>query len=292
MVRQISEISSQRRVIASVTVLLSILFGPATWAADSGMAAPPAWVSKLTILPAGDAVEVVPCRLDFTVSWSKVVVAGKTRITIGGLKDERYPGKLIGVSEGGSRGAARLIWPYDHSFTSVMDPQSLRPIAFHSVEIDRKETLWTTNRYGRSGADIKAVTLRKKDGRREEKTEKFPFPQVHDLMSAFLYARSLTVEVGDEVVVLVHPFGSAYIVRFTMLGQEKHRIGLGEFDAMKVDLQISKVKSDLSLEKYTKFKRATAWISNDEYRMPLEVRADIFVGSIRVILKGRELLGE
>lgn len=259
---------------------------------DSVAAAEPDWFSELTTLPAGDAVEMDPCRLDFVVSWSKVVVAGRIQITIGGEEDERYPGKLIGLSEGGSRGAARLLWPYDHNFTSVIDPQTLRPLAFHSVEVDRRETLWMTNRYDRSGVTVNSVTLDKKSGEREEKTRVYACPEAHDLMSAFLYARSLPVGVGDEVVVLVHPFGRSYLVRFTMLGQERHSIGLGDFDSMKVDLKISKVKKDLTLESYGKFKKATAWVSNDEYRMPLEVRADLFIGSIRVILKDREFLGK
>lgn len=279
------------KAIRGVTVFLILaVFASRGAAADQKGGEAPEWLREVKTGRPGSFPLLKPCRLTYVFSWSNIVKAGKADIAFGARADEKFPGKIVGESSGGSKGMARVLWPYDHAFTSVIDPRSLQPVAFSSIEIDRKETLWTTNTYSSSGVSVKEIALDKASGTKVENTMAFPFSETHDLMSAFLYARSFPLKTGDTIAVLSYPFGSAYLGRFTVLGREKHEIGLGEFDAIKLDIEISKVQSDLQLKDYSKFKKATVWVSDDEFRVPLEVRADIFVGSVRVTLAERELL--
>ncbi|MFV1995248.1 MAG: DUF3108 domain-containing protein [Verrucomicrobiales bacterium] len=261
---------------------------------DSGDKRPaPAWVGELYRKPAGKFPPLEAGRLVYEISWSDVLVAGRTEIRLGADEREDFPGKLLGSAEGSSRGLARLLWPYDHSFESVIDPLTLRPLWFFSEEIDRRETLHTTNVFAGDGVIAnKAVTVQKRGAERVEKNRVFDVAPTFDLLSMFLFLRSLPLaRRGEEMVFLVHPFSGAYVVRFTVLGREKHRGARGKEDAIVLDVDISTVRKNRDLKKYTKLKKATIWVSDDARRIPLEIRAEIFVGSIRVRLVEWESLG-
>ena len=47
---------------------------------------------------------------------------------------------------------------------------------------------------------------------------------------------------------------------------------------------MTKIMKDLSLKPYKKMKTSTLWISDDEDRIPLELRVDAFIGDVRMTL--------
>jgi hypothetical protein len=47
---------------------------------------------------------------------------------------------------------------------------------------------------------------------------------------------------------------------------------------------------DLSLKPYKKMKTATLWITDDEDRVPLELRVAAFIGDVRMTLTGQQKL--
>ena len=71
-----------------------------------------------------------------------------------------------------------------------------------------------------------------------------------------------------------------YLATITVLGRERIKVKAGTYPAIKVDLKLEKVTSDMKLEPHGKFKRATGWLSDDEDRLPLRMNAQIFVGSV------------
>jgi hypothetical protein len=54
----------------------------------------------------------------------------------------------------------------------------------------------------------------------------------------------------------------------------------GSYNAIKLDLQLSKVGKNFQLEPHKKFRRGIIWISDDPDRLILRVEAQIFVGTI------------
>ena len=57
-------------------------------------------------------------------------------------------------------------------------------------------------------------------------------------------------------------------------------------ELIKADLKLWRIDDDdLELKPYSKLKRATAWVSDDQDRLLLKVAADIFVGSVWAELK-------
>ncbi|MFL6589525.1 MAG: DUF3108 domain-containing protein, partial [Chthoniobacterales bacterium] len=53
----------------------------------------------------------------------------------------------------------------------------------------------------------------------------------------------------------------------------------GKFNAIKFDLQLNRIK-DGELQPHRKFRRATAWLSDDADRLVLRIEAQVFVGSV------------
>ena len=46
----------------------------------------------------------------------------------------------------------------------------------------------------------------------------------------------------------------------------------------------------MELKEYKKLKRATMWISDDEERLPVELRTEVFVGDVRSVLTKKEAM--
>jgi len=91
---------------------------------------------------------------------------------------------------------------------------------------------------------------------------------------------------GDTVVMPFHPVATPYLAKIKVLGREVH---LGR-NCIKLNVGLQKIKSDLSLKEYKKLKTATVWLSDDTWRVPVEVKAKVFVGDVRVFLTKHENL--
>ena len=95
-----------------------------------------------------------------------------------------------------------------------------------------------------------------------------------------LYLRSQPLLDKSSYRVVVYPTTSAYLATVTVAGREKISVGAGNYNAIKLDLQLSKVGKTFELEPHKKFRRATIWISDDADRMVLRAEAQIFVGTV------------
>ena len=84
---------------------------------------------------------------------------------------------------------------------------------------------------------------------------------------------------------LVTPFNRPYVAWLKVTGRETRKIKGRNYSAIKLDAKIGKVNEDLSLKHYDKVKKTTLWVSNDEYRIPLELQAQISVGFVSARIK-------
>lgn len=108
----------------------------------------------------------------------------------------------------------------------------------------------------------------------------FRFPHVHDLNSAVLFIRSQALAQGDAVKLCVYPGGAPYLATATVTGRERLKVAGREWNAIKCDLQLSRIEDDFTLTPHKKFKKATAWISDDSDRLLLKISAEVQVGSV------------
>ena len=109
---------------------------------------------------------------------------------------------------------------------------------------------------------------------------RFVFPDVHDLNSAVFFIRSQALAQGDSVKLCVYPGGAPYLATATVTGRERLTVAGREWNAIRCDLQLSGIADDYRLTPHKKFKKATAWISDDSDRLMLKISADVQVGSV------------
>jgi hypothetical protein len=74
----------------------------------------------------------------------------------------------------------------------------------------------------------------------------------------------------------------------TVLGRERLTGPSGAYNAIKLDLQLSKIGKNRELEPHRKFRRATVWLSDDPDRLLLRIQAQIFVGTVFAELQSVE----
>ncbi len=115
------------------------------------------------------------------------------------------------------------------------------------------------------------------------KKETFPIkPDVQDMMSSFYYLRN-TIETsslkkGDEQYVNMFFDNENYHFKLKFLGREVIRTKMGKIACLKFRPY---VKADRIFKEEESM---TVWVSDDDNRMPVRIKADILVGSIKADL--------
>ena len=172
-------------------------------------------------------------------------------------------------------GLARTLWKFDATGTSVVDAATLRPISVRQIENDRGERIVTELAFSSTGV-ISKVTETKDNETKERHVE---FPNLFDLQSAMLYLRSQPLQERNVQRIVVLSATSPYLATVTVLGRERITVPAGTYNAIKFDLQLNRIK-DGELQPHKKFRRATAWLSDDADRLLLKLDAQVFIGSV------------
>lgn len=172
-------------------------------------------------------------------------------------------------------GLVRALWKFDATHTSMVDAVTLRPIAVRQVENDRGKKILTELSFTPAGVVSKVTETPGK----ETKIRRFDFPRLFDLQSALLYLRSQSLPERNVQRIVVYSATAPYLATVQVLGRERVTVPAGTFNAIKFDLQLNRVK-DGQLQPHRKFRRATAWLSDDQDRLLLKIEAQVFVGSV------------
>jgi hypothetical protein len=239
------------------------------------------WKSELVPPALGPHPKLAPTVLDFQVSWKGMIKAGTLKIEFAPA-DAKKPGAYVVRSSATSLGAAALIFPYKSTFWSELDPTSFQPRYFKAVEIDKKETVTTTVRHFAHRVETHEEAKLFKTKVTKTSDQVFKFAPVFDIFSAMLHIRSQKLASGDRIALVICPFKTPYLLRVTVAGREVHE---GR-KAIRLTLGMRKINRDtLELQPYKKLKKdATLWLSDDADRVPIELRADAFIGDVRATL--------
>ena len=177
-----------------------------------------------------------------------------------------------------STGFVRALWKFDGNHTSIADARTLRPLEVRQTEVVRAKKTVTNLSFDANGVTSKETETPGKSA--GPKIRHFDSPQLFDLLSALLYLRSQPLQNRNVQRIVVYPQTSAYLATVTVLGRERLTVPAGTFNAIKLDVQLSKVGKNRELEPHRKFRRAAAWLSDDPDRVLLKIDAQIFVGSV------------
>lgn len=260
-----------RQVLYILPMILALI-------CSSPLFAAPAWISELSPPKPGPHPPIPSCTVNLRVSWQGLLESGLIRVEIQ-PHGANKPDKISIRSEVESTGAAAKLFPYKSHAWSEIDPATLRPIYFQSTETDGSETLTTTLNYTPNCVHCVEKARDHKSGKFSESQKTFEHQQVYDLFSAMLFIRSQNLREGDNFKLLIHPFKQPYLLHVTVRGRENHL----QQKCIRLGVNLRKINTQtLELIPYKKLKReATLWLSDDIARVPLELRAAVFVGDVR-----------
>ncbi|MFM2196641.1 MAG: hypothetical protein RLZZ505_73 [Verrucomicrobiota bacterium] len=243
--------------------------------------AAPAWKAELSPPTPGHHPDIASSTLDFTLSWKGTLNAGKLRMEFA-PKSARKPGVFVTKCTASSLGAVAKLYPYSLSYWSEIHPGTLNSKYFHATEDHGKETVVTTNRYSSGKVSVSEITTLSKTGAVSTDTFSFPIGPARDLISAILYVRSQKLDPGEEHTLLLMPFRTPYLLKVKVEAKEQH---LGR-DALRISFGLRKIdRNSLALVPYKKLKKpVTLWLSNDADRIPIELRASVYIGDVRAVL--------
>jgi hypothetical protein len=238
-----------------------------------GIAVPAAWQSTLTEDP-GDFPELCPLRAKYNFGWAGITAAsGDVHFT------KPSPTRFQLEGTGRTVGLARALWKLDANYHGVADTQMLRPVEASQTESYRWKKVTTQLNFTPAGVRS-ARTEAKTGATANANTREFSFANLFDLHSALLFLRSQPLRNHGVYRVVVYPATSAYLATVTVVAREKISVRAGSYNAIKVDLQLQKVGKNLELQPHRKFRRATAWVSDDQNRLLLRIEAQIFIGTV------------
>jgi hypothetical protein len=230
------------------------------------------WQSGVTKDPPGNFPPLRPLRATYNFGWSGLTAA---TADVHFFRPSDNRSQLEG--SGRTTGLARALWRYDVTYRAAVDASTLRPIETNQNESVRSKKIATHLAFSSAGVNRSRT---EGPGAGTTKAKQFNFQNLFDLESAMLYLRSQPLKDRSIYRVVVYPNTSAYLATVTVLGREKVSVRAGNYNAIKADLQLSKVGKNLELEPHRKFRRATIWISDDAERLVLRIEAQVFVGTV------------
>ena len=240
------------------------------------------WQASLTSPKPGKFAPLPPLKATYRFGWGALSAA---RAQFDFARMPRGEFRLT-VSTATS-GAVRALWRMDARHEAICRQATLRPLSLVQTETYSDESLRTRVAFDAEG--VSRLRDSEPVNGKPAKTKRFECPNVFDLQTGLLFVRSQPLRAGDTYRFVVYPAVGAYLARVTVLGSEKLKVAGRAYDAVKLEIQLQAVQKDLGLAVHKKFKRATAWLSDDRDRLLLKLTAEVAVGSVWAELEKVEI---
>jgi hypothetical protein len=238
--------------------------------AAPGATPAPSWESTITASSPPVFPNSRPLHARYGFSWSGFPCASaETRLN-------KSAGDRLQLNvTARTSGLVRAMWKFDAAHTSIVEARTLHPVSVTQIETERGKRTLTELSFTPTGVISKVAET---PGART-KIRRLDFPHLFDLQSALLYLRSQTLQERNVQRIVVYPATDPYLATVTVLGRERVTVPAGTFNAIKFDLRLNRIKQG-QLQPHRKFRRATAWLSDDADRLLLKIEAQVFVGSV------------
>jgi len=181
--------------------------------------------------------------------------------------------------EASTTGVARTLWRFDVHHSAEADPTLFRPRTVEQIEKYKDETVTTRLQFDGRGVTRSRVERPSNDA--NPKAKRFDLPGLFDIQTALLWIRSQPLATGDVYRFVIYPGSTPYLADVTVLGSDRIKTAAREWNARKLALGLRRIdRKTMRVLPHRSFKSAQAWISDDEQRLLLKARTEIFVGSV------------
>lgn len=212
----------------------------------------------------------------FKMSYSGFLKAGEATLTV---KDGNLNGKNVFhvVGKGKTTGAIKWFFKVKDRYESYFDKQTGLPYKFIR---DINEGGHTKNiEINFDQANQKAYVNNKKYNKKSVIDTK---PNVQDMVSTFYYLRNnidtSNLKSGDEIKIDMFFDEENYGFKLKFLGKEILKTPFGKISTLKFRPYV------MSGRVFKEEESLTVWVSDDNNKIPLRIKADLAVGSLRADL--------
>ncbi|MDO5970672.1 DUF3108 domain-containing protein [Flavivirga aquimarina] len=213
----------------------------------------------------------------FKMSYSGFLKAGSATLTV---KDSKLKNKNVYhvVGKGWTTGMIKWFFKVEDRYESYFDKKTIMPYKFvrnidegghtKDIEIDFDQE------------NNKAYVNNKKH---KKKTVIDTKPNIQDMVSTFYYLRNNLdtdkLRIGDEVRIDMFFDEENYGFKLQYLGEEIIDTEFGEIESLKFRPYV------MAGRVFKEEESLTLWVSKDKNKLPLRIKADLAVGSLRADLE-------
>jgi hypothetical protein len=232
----------------------------------------PSWASSVTTAKGPGKFPPAPnVHLTYRFGWSGITAAQADVRLINADETVKT------IASGGTTGFARTLFRCDVDHECTSRRNSLLPIHIVQNEKYASQLVHTTIDFNSSSVTSLREVTPSKDSPKPKTMDFYP---VFSLETALFWLRSQPLTAEEREVMVVYANNAAYLGTIKIVGRERIRIGQTDRNAIKLEFNFKSIDQHLQLKTYKRFKSGRGWISDDEYRLPLRVEADIFIGYV------------
>ena len=213
--------------------------------------------------------------LRYKMSYSGWLRAGTAILEI---EETAYEGKKVFHAKGSGWTSGPIKWFYkvDDVYESYFDKDTIRPYLFKrkTDEVGYKKNRITSFNYASKKAYVQDFT--------KQTDTTVAFVNVQDMMSSFYYLRNQKVDhlkIGDAIAIDMFLDSQVYPFKLQFLGREILSTKFGKIKSLifRPLVQSGRIfKAEESV---------TLWITDDENKIPIKMKASLSVGSLRAELE-------
>lgn len=213
----------------------------------------------------------------FKMSYSNWLKAGNATLTV---KDATIKDKAVYhvVGKGWTTGMIKWFFKVKDRYESYFDKETIMPYKFvrniyeggHTKDLE---------------IDFDQINNKAHINNKKHKTQKTidTKPNIQDMVSTFYYLRNnldtTTLKVGDEVRVDMFFDEENYGFKLMYLGEETIKTDFGKVASLKFRPYV------MAGRVFKEEESLTLWVSKDKNKVPLRIKADLAVGSLRADLE-------
>lgn len=220
-------------------------------------------------------------RLDFVISWG-IITAGYASMEVRPLPKENKTEFYVLAH---NNGAFKTIYPVADTIYSRIRNQTFRPEVFRKINHEGSFHSSSIIRFDRAGSkgwlsDTVFTDKERKKRKRSADTVVTISGDEFGILSAFYYVRQMDLRPGKTEKFSAVSGKKKYELKVDVLGKEQVKTKAGKFDCIKVE----PILDGDGIFKASG--RLFIWISDDERRLPVLMKSEIKLGSIRAELTG------
>jgi hypothetical protein len=204
---------------------------------------------------------------------------------IGELTDLDGKRAIVVQGHARTRGIATFFAVIDDHFTSWVDVTTGHPLRFQTDEYasgSKTDIEHAMVDFAARAGDTIPVQYHVNDAPPHAEPQKASLPVAWDYNAFLLALRGWEGPPGSRLVLEVFRSRSMWHVEVTIHGKEKRVTDLGDLPALRIDGKTYKLRRDGTRAPDDSERQFTMWISDDDGRVPLEIKAATDYGDLRM----------